>query len=178
MTTATLTNIALVLQTGAASAPASPFGILTTLDCPKGNYNYAESIPAVTAHAFGRQGFYVLSSDDYNGVAYADVLPTPGGTTDTPYDSAPKQTYVWKSKKFVMPGRTTWAAAKVVHIKGCVRLRLYVDGCCKYETVVTGCGPFRLGDQLVGKTLEIELIGTAQVREVHVASTMEELANE
>jgi hypothetical protein len=179
------TQTGVIFHTGAASADNPPFGQMTTIDGPPPGGDWMDA-PKVVAHAFGRQGVYLLSKIWYTGTidglpygyGYVDVLPVPGGSTDITYDQAKKQTYRWKSKKFVMAGRTTWAAAKVVHSKGCVRLRLYIDGCCKYETVVKGCGPFRLADQLVGKTLEIELVGTAQVTEVHVASTIEELASE
>jgi hypothetical protein len=93
------------------------------------------------------------------------------------YESAPKQQYTWRSKKFVFPGQTTFAAAKVVHScqGGGVRFRLYIDCCCVYETVVRGCVPFRLPPQLRGITCEIELIGCSRVTEVRVASSIREL---
>jgi hypothetical protein len=89
----------------------------------------------------------------------------------------PRQQYTWKSKKFVFPGQTTFAAAKVVHAcgGGGVRFRLYIDCCCVYETVVRGCVPFRLPAQLRGITCEIELIGCSRVTEVRVASSIREL---
>lgn len=162
-----------IFNTGAMSADSTPFQQLVTFDGPT-RYSVRDS-------CIGKQGLYVLSHEQGGGEGYRDyavhTLPLPGGTTNLSYSDAKKQTYTWKSKKYVMPGRTTWAAAKVVMDKGCVRMRLYVDGCCKYDKVVTTCAPFRLTDQLVGHTLEIELIGQAVIHEVHVASTIEELIN-
>lgn len=163
------TAVGYILDTGASSADSSKFQALVTIDAPRrGN---------VIHSCVGRQGMYYLTEElAFGRYSYwVHVLPSPGGHTDVEYDSAVKQEYIWKSKKYIMPGRSTWGAFKVVHSSGCAKLRLYVDGCCAYETVVKGCGPNRLPSQLAGVTLEIELIGTARVTEVHVASTIEEL---
>lgn len=162
-------KIGYIFNTGTAGADALPFQHLVTIDAPT-NGDVIDS-------TLGRQGMYFLSEvfsyGRYN--YYVHMLPTPGGTTDVQYERTQKQTYRWKSKKFVMPGRTTLAAAKVVMDKGCVRLKIHADGCCRYDAVVQNCAPFRLPDQLVGVEWEIELIGEATIHEVHVASTMEEL---
>lgn len=165
------TALGYIFDTGAASADSSRFQALVTIDAPRrGN---------VIHSCLGRQGMYYLTEElAFGRYSYwVHVLPTPGGLTDVPYDTSPKQEYIWRSKKYIMPGRTTWGAAKVVHKRGCVKLRLYIDGCCAFETVVKGCGAFRLPSQLVGIAMEIELVGTAEVMEVHVASTIEELTN-
>lgn len=173
------TSIGYIVSTGASSADRSQFQTIVTIDGPnEGN---------VTSACNGRQGAYFLSvppppdtvveSTSPDMVIY--VLPTPGGTTDVPYETAPKMDYVWRSKRFVMPGRTTWAAAKVVHkCGGCVRLRLYADGCLAYDGVVRDSQPFRLPSQIVGTTLDIELVGSAEVDELHVASSMKELLSQ
>lgn len=158
-----------IFSTGAPSADVTPHQHLVTIDAPTdGDVLHA---------CLGRQGMYYLSEELRFGryKYFIHVLPTPGGTTDARYEQSSKQTYQWKSKKFTMPGRITFAAAKVVMDKGCVRLRIHVDGCCRYDAVVTTCAPFRLPDQLVGIEVELELIGTATIHEVHVASTIEEL---
>lgn len=163
------TSIGYIFQTGATTADNTPFQSLVTIDAPR----RGDVIDSV----MGRQGPYYLTEELQYGkyTYYAHVLPIPGGTTDVQYETALKQQYVWKSKKFVMPGRTTFSAGKVVHSKGCVRLRIYVDGCCRWQTVVKGCDPFRLPDQLSGVIWELELIGDARVTEVHIASSMQEL---
>ena len=159
-------------NTGAAGADALPFQHLVTIDAPTDG-NVIDSCE-------GRQGMYYLSEVFKFGKYsyYVHVLPTPGSRTDAAYKGGARQTYVWKSKKFVMPGRTNMTAAKVTMDKGCVRMRIHIDGCCRYDKVVTSCAPFRLPDQLVGIEWEIELVGQATIYEVHVASTMEELTDE
>lgn len=160
-----------IFQTGAATADKSQFQQLVTIDSPV--------LGKVVDSCLGRQGPYFLAltnnyyPDDNSAEIY--VLPQPGGTTDVSYEGSRKQEYIWKSKKFVMPGRTTFGAMKVVHAKGCVRVKICVDCRCVYEAVVQGCAPFRLPSQIAGTVVEIELRGTATVYEVHIASTMKEL---
>lgn len=168
---AKLNTLGYIYNTAAITGNPSRYGQLVTLDLPnKGK---------VIDTALGRQGLYVLTEENVDAIIRNEVfvLPTPGSNTDVPYDSAPKMEYIWRSKKFVMPGRTTIGVAKVVH-KGCVRLRLIVDGCCRVEEQVRHCNAFRLPSQLVGFEYEIELIGTGTVYEVHIASTMQELTRE
>ncbi len=100
--------------------------------------------------------------------------PIPGWvrTGDTPQ----KLRYKWKSKKFVMPGRTNFGAAKVVwECDGEVCFKLVADCICVYERKVSDCQPFRLPSNYIGVEFEIELEGDGTVSEVHVASAMKEL---
>lgn len=160
-----------IYNTGAATGNQTRYGQLVTIDLPNAG--------DVIHTCLGRQGLYVLTelkiNQTYENEVY--VLPEPGGTTDVPYESAPKQTFTWRSKKFVMPGRATMGAAKVVH-RGYVRLRVIVDGCCRIDEQVRNSSAFRLPSQLVGIEYEIELYGTGTVYEVHIASTMQELTRE
>lgn len=160
-----------IYATGSTTGTQTRYGQLTTIDLPNAG--------DVIHSCLGRQGLYVLSQLQVNQniINEIHVLPERGGTTDVPYESAPKMDYIWRSKKFVQPGRTTLGVAKVVH-KGCVRMRIIVDGCCKVDEQIRNCSPFRLPAQLVGVEFEIELYGTAEVYEVHVASTMQELIRE
>jgi hypothetical protein len=164
------TSVGYIFQTGAISADRSQFQQLVTIDAPRrGN---------VIHSCIGRQGMYYLTEEfafgRYN--YYVHVLPEPGGATDVKYQNARKMQYDWRSKEYVMPGRTTWGAAKVVFNGGCVRLRIRVDGCCVEDIMVKDCKPFTLPSQIVGTTLDVELIGDAVVTEVTIASTMRELA--
>lgn len=161
-----------ILQTGASTAGKIAPQALVTFDAPtRGDVIHA---------CKGRQGVYFLSrnavADGYQFSTH--VLPLPDNKTDIKYDRANKQEYIWRSKEFVMAGRETFAAAKVVHEKGCVRLRLFVDGCCRYDEVVKGCAPFTLPAQIAGVKWQIELRGTARVTEVHIAGSMQELLRE
>ena len=166
------TTVGYIFDTGANSADSTPFQKLVTIDAPRrGN---------VVHYCIGRQGPYFLTEEFRFGeyYYYVHVLPTPGGTTDVRYEHAEKMQYTWKSKEYVMPGRTVWGAAKVVHSKGCVTFRLYVDGRIVYSAKVIGCMPFRLPSQIAGMTAVIELVGDATVTEVHIASSIRELTNE
>jgi hypothetical protein len=135
----------------------------------------------------GTPGAYLSYVNTPSGVAVlfptGDVvynLPLPEDVGDTAYQNTAKLKYTWRSKKFEFRGQTTFAAAKVVQAcgGGGVRLRLYIDCCCAYETVVRGCVAFRLPTQLRGTTLEIELEGCSRVTEVIVASSMKELMSD
>lgn len=168
---ANINTLGYIFNTGASTGNPNRYGQLVTIDLPnKGRVLDSE---------LGRQGLYILTEQTVEAEFHNEiyVLPMPGSNTDVPYDSAPKMEYIWRSKKFVMPGRSTLGVAKVVH-KGCVRLRIIVDGCCKTEEQVRNCEAFRLPSQIVGTEYEIELVGTGQVFEVHVASTMQELLRE
>lgn len=104
-------------------------------------------------------------------------LPLPGTAGTTSYENAPKQTYRWKSKKFVTPQVTAFGAVKVVHqCNGPLCLTLWAD--CKkvFTTTVDNCRPFRLPSSAVGTEWEIELEGTATVHEVHVATSIRDLS--
>lgn len=152
-----------------------PLQQLVTMDPPSGY------VPIYSCRA--PSGLYILMEARSQVVANLQkrvyTLPNPNtqlGLGIPSYINSPKQTYRWKSKKFVMPGTTVMSAAKVVHdCSGCVRLKIYVDCVCRYETVVCNCKPFRLPAHLIGVEWEIELVGTATVYEVHIAASMQEL---
>jgi len=105
------------------------------------------------------------------------TMPLPEDVGNVAYTNAAKQRFVWRSKKFIFPGQTTLAAAKVVHScqGGGVQFRLYVDDCCVYDVAVRGCVAFRLPPNIRGLSVEIELAGCSQVTEVRVASSIREL---
>lgn len=147
-------------ETGSSLDGEHTLGKFTTFDTPFG----------VRAHAVGGSGVYVLATE---GVFR---MPFPDSVGREAYNSAEKLCYNWKSKKFVFPGDMVMAAAKVDHdCKGHVRLRIYVDCCCVYETSIHDCKPFTLPPNLKGVTWEVELIGTSAVHEVHLASSLREL---
>lgn len=118
-----------------------------------------------------------------NGLAVLDgagsvwEMAFPNMPSKDAYKNSPKQTYIWKSKKFVLPGLTTFGACKIIHDCGCLRLRIYVDGCCTYDTPVTSKKPFTLPADMVGVEYEFELEGTANVYELHVATSTQDLTD-
>lgn len=107
------------------------------------------------------------------------TMALPGMPNKYSYEKAPKQCYQWKSKKYIFPGETTFAAAKVVHdCDGFVRLKLYCNGICVYDTEVAGNKPISLPPSVVGVEWEVEVHGTATVHEIHVATSIDELTEQ
>lgn len=89
-------------------------------------------------------------------------------------------TYLWRSKEFVFPYTVSFAAAKVVarcgDLRDCI-VRL-LDGACSrvvFEKVIRNSNPFRLPaiPNRLDWTIEVE--GTADVQEVHFATSMQAL---
>ncbi len=125
----------------------------------------------------GVQGPFVVTGQASGGLfaAFGNVLyrwAMPGYG----YESASKQIYHWKSKKFVMAGTTTFAAAKVVNsADGTIQFNFYGDGVLIYSVAVTSSQPFRIPHQHSVIEVELELIGTATIQEVHMATSMREL---
>jgi len=125
----------------------------------------------------GIQGPSFVTGTEGGGLlaAFGNVLyrwPMPGYG----YEAASKQIYRWKSKQFTMAGGTTFAAAKVVNGgDGSLQFNFYGDGALIYSVPVTDSKPFRIPAQHSVITVEIELIGQATVKEVHLATSMREL---
>jgi hypothetical protein len=169
--TTNVNTLGYIVSTGAGTSDPAKFQQLVTIDGP--------SRGKVISSCIGRQGPYFMTEDfdpaiqEYSHSVF--VLPQPGGSTDAPYANVRKQEYTWRSKKFVLPGRTTIAVAKVVHNCGNVRLRIIADGCCRYEAQIRNNQAFKLPSQITANEIELELTGTATVYEVHVASSMQEL---
>lgn len=106
-------------------------------------------------------------------------LPLPSDNSPVPYESWPKLCYQWRSGKIVLGGKKVMAAAKVVHdCKGWVRLVVYADCCCVYNSIVNTCEPFSLPPDIVGTEFQVEVNGTSTVHEIHIASSMQELTSE
>lgn len=149
-----------MFETGSSIDGEHPMQRFVTMDTPNN----------VRAHTSGGSGLYVLATDGVYQMAFPDSIG------NEMYGNAAKYCYSWKSKKFVFPGQMVMAAAKVVHdCKGFVRLKIMVDCCCLYETLVHDCKPFTLPPNLAGVEWEVELEGNATVHEVHLASSLREL---
>jgi hypothetical protein len=137
-----------------------PLGQLITLDTPAGTPGTNISVGT---------GLYAM----WGNTLYTWPLPGYG------YESATKLIYTWKSKKFVLPGLTTMAAAKVVSpFDGAVTFNLYGDGNLLYSAAITSSEPFRLPHQHKCIEWEILLVGTATIQEVHISTSMRELVEE
>jgi hypothetical protein len=88
--------------------------------------------------------------------------------------------YIWRSKQFVFPYNVSFAAGKVVAIcddpRECV-VRL-LDGACStvlFERAITGSNPFRLPTLLSRLDWTLEIEGSADVQEIHFATSMQAL---
>lgn len=88
--------------------------------------------------------------------------------------------YLWRSKQFVFPYLVSFSAAKVVVVCGDARqciVRL-LDGACKavlFEREITSSEPFRLPAIRARLDWTVEVAGTAEVQEMHFATSMREL---
>lgn len=154
-----LLQVGYMVDTSSTLDGERPLSKLVTMEVPFG----------VSAHTTGGSGLYVL------GVDGVYLMPFPDAKGAEVYKRAEKYCYKWKSRKQVFPGQMTMAAGKIVHDCGCVKLKIYVDCECVYETVITDCKPFTLPPNMVGVEWEIELEGSANVYEVHLASSLREL---
>lgn len=154
-------NYCYVFNTGDAINGAKPFQQLVTMDAPQGELKQAFQSNKGLTTQYDNRLYY---------------LPLPGDGEEAEYNRAPKAVYKWKSKKFVFPGRMTLAAGKVVKdCGGVLTMKLYVDCKLAWTTEICDCKPFRLPPEIEGIEFEVELIGTARVVEVHLASSMREL---
>lgn len=137
------------------------FQQLVTMDAP-----VSDSAPG--PWAIGDYGLQIAFGQDLY------YWPVPGWVRAM--DVVQKLCYRWKSKKFVFPGKTAFAAAKVVwECDGEVCFKLIGDCQVVYQRTITNCLPFRLPHNHTHIEWEIELTGTGTVSEVHVATSMQEL---
>jgi hypothetical protein len=156
---------AFIFNQPTASTNEFPLGQLVTIDTPTG----VKGPNLVT----GRGLFAVWGNSVY-------TLPLPGYG----YESSGKQTYTWKSKRFVMPGITTFAAMKVVNDGSgtlSVTVRGYNSGGATgpefvYSRTLNHSKPFRIPHQHKCLEWEIVLSGTSTVQEVHLATSERDLA--
>lgn len=154
-------SLGYLFDTGSTLDGEHPLSKLITFDYP--------AVPTI-AHCLSDDGLVILNTTSMW------VLPLPNMKNKDSYRQAQKQCYLWKSKKFIFPGQMTFAYAKVVHdCDGFVRLKLFCDGICVYDTSVPGSLPIALPPQVVGVEWEVEVHGTATVHEIHVAPSIEEL---
>lgn len=155
--------IGYMFDTGSSMDGERPFARLSTFDYKS---------PGIMSSTWTNNGLAVL---DNSGSVWEMAFPNM--TNKEAYNNAPKLTYTWRSKIFVLPGLTTFGACKILHDCGTLRLRLFVDGCCTYDTPVYSQKPFTLPPSVMGVEYEIELEGTAVVYEVAIATSVQDLTN-
>jgi len=141
-----------------------PLGQLVTIDLPN---------PVPGPSVATGSGFFTA----FGNSIYKFALPGYG------YDSAPKATYTWKSKRYVMPGLTTFAAAKCVN-DGSGSLNVTINGYNSgqettpsfvYTRPLSHSNPFRIPHQFKCLEFDFVLSGTSAVEEFHIATSEREL---
>lgn len=166
-------QIGYLYTTGNSSDGDHPMQRLVTFDPPNATIfdstKSSDGIALLTSRLMPQGG---NPADVYN---TAWSMPLPNTKRGQDYHKAAKMCYRWRSRKFVFPGINTMAYAKVVHNSGFVKLKIFVEGCCTYETRVDSCKPFALPPHMVGVEWEVEVEGTAQVHEIHLAPSIVEL---
>jgi hypothetical protein len=161
-----------ILNQPSPSNQEFPLGQLVTIDIPHGNF-----VDSVTTG----KGLFIA----FDNVIYTFPLPGYG------YDSSPLAPYTWLSKRYVMPGLTTFAGMKIVNDNsGALTVTLY-----GYRTSGQGPGrignpdfiftrqvghskPFRIPHQHKCLEWEIKLEGKAVVEEVHLSTSYQDLIEE
>lgn len=148
----------------------TPFGKLTYIDDEIWPMN--PNVPTYMVQ--GRNKIYI----SIQGARYAW-----DGLELAPFTENDAATYVWRSKMFIEPGRTTYAAAKITFKDRTagqmgVRFKLYGDGLLRFERLVYSDEPFRLPHLYKAMNWMFELSGKAEVHEVHIATSMTELNGE
>ena len=91
-------------------------------------------------------------------------------------DTANKVSYTWKSKPFHAPRPTNFGVAQVLADSYPVTFTLTVDGVQQFSQAITDENPQRLPSGFLGRVNEVTITGTADVYEVLMATTMQELS--
>lgn len=112
------------------------------------------------------------------------VVPVLTANTLYEWDRGPSfLTYTWRSKQFVFPYEISFGAAKVV-VKcdegRTVQFRLLSGDCSVvlFEKAVMSSTPFRLPMLAKRTDWTVEMVGSGDVQEVHVATSMKALTEE
>lgn len=105
-----------------------------------------------------------------------DALYLSNGATITKFNSGSTSSpYTWRSKKFMHNGRVPHAFAMVDADTYPVTFRMYWDGVLVQTATVADNAPFALVGDSRPTRLEVQIEGTAAVRYVAMADTVEEL---
>lgn len=125
-----------------------------------------------SAPASGVMHFYGL---DF-GAAYEDfgtaLVYIATATHITLWDSGEPQPYQWKSKPYDIPWPTAMRTIDVLATEYPITVVVYRDGQLQDRVRIGARGPQRLRNPRLGRQYEVEISGTAEVREVVMASTV------
>lgn len=93
------------------------------------------------------------------------------------YDTGSALTYEWTSGVSHLPSEVNMACARVDASAYPVTFKLYADGALKHTQSVANKYAFRLPAGYRSQRYYVDITGTADVREVGIATTMEELTS-
>lgn len=116
----------------------------------------------------GRDTLYLAKADG-EGWAVCDMAGSPDG---------PLLETTWRSKVFASVSAMTMAAARVdadFGERGSLTVTILADGVERLSKVLADARPFRLPAGFRARAWQVEARGTARVREIRLASSMEEL---
>lgn len=91
------------------------------------------------------------------------------------HSGAGKMTYTWKSRQVQLNYPDVFCCAQVIAMAYPVTFKLYADGVLKHTETVAGRDPFFLPGADRYRYVEVEISGTEEVVEFHLAHTIEDL---
>ena len=137
------------------------------------SYGDGAPVPAYTPHNAEGSIYVRLGVDSGTGTISVSDIEVYEVTPSAPL------TYTWKSKVFQVDQPLNMAAAQIFgeHTTTTpLTFNLYADGVLRYTKSVTDDRPFRLPGGYTAETFEVEFIGTTDVTDFFMATTMRELA--
>lgn len=136
----------------------------------------------------GTTGGFIFDPSGDTGLQYIDIYATAGYNdleADKLYlvvsghivewNASTALTYTWKSKIFTAERPLCYGIAQVKADAYPLTAKVYADSTLKHTQTVASASPFRLPGGFLAEDWEIELTGTAGVRDVVVAESVEEL---
>ena len=91
------------------------------------------------------------------------------------YDKGSALTYTWRSKKFRAAFPMNFGYAQVLASAYPLTLNVYADGALKTTKTVSGPDVVTLASGFRGLDWELEVIGTSNVTQLNMATSVEEL---
>lgn len=105
-----------------------------------------------------------------------DALYLVVGTNIVKFDTGSALTYTWRSKRFTLPSLQNLGAAQVLAKAYPVTLGVYgYDSTYTYSVAVASSAPIRLPATVRYRDVELQVSGTAEVEQILIASSIEEL---
>lgn len=132
---------------------------------------------------FGGQGAGLVSSTIHTATAVtaafadprSDTLYIAQGGSILRYDRGSALTYTWRSKKFRAAFPMNFGYGQVIASAYPLTLNVYADGTLKTSKTVTGQDVFTLASGFRGLDWELEVVGTSDVTQINMATSVDEI---